>query len=287
MKKRIFCLLFIFITTYQLIAHEILCGGVEGSLKSDILIPNSNNYIPNSNTQTKIIRVNIHFITLESGASGYPGNFTEYDDGNGNTNYTGFNYASDLIDMANYQIWANHNTQMYLPPGNQTPTLDWKYYFTLNGVFFHENNSLYFFDRFPSYTDWIFGKDIGYAINLYLVHSDPNDRAGGVATMNGDRCVKICRAWELYNQQGSSNSLNSRAQCFLHETGHSLSLLHTMMGNNGNCCLTYDDYCSDTPTMGEIINVYGFDPCNNIWGCSGNCSNNLMDYSGQITLTPE
>lgn len=285
MKKSVLLIVMYLLISLNPYAQEIICGGIEGTLKSSILIPNSNDYIPNQNTPTQFIRVNVHFILLEQGTQGYPQNFTAVDDGNGNSNYTGFNYAYDLIERANYLIWSNHNTQMLLPPGNNTPTLDWKYYFTLNGVFFHENNTHHIFTRSGSQTDNLFGIDGGYAINLYLVQSDPNDNAGGVANMNGDRYVKICRAWEHYNNLGLNSSLHSSATIFLHETGHNLSLLHTMMEGQGDCSLTHDDFCSDTPTMGEIITNFGFDPCNNIWGCTSNCSNNMMDYSGSLAIT--
>ncbi len=70
-----------------------------------------------------------------------------------------------------------------------------------------------------------------------------------------------------------------------HEIGHNLSLYHTMLYNGGACNNNQEDYCSDTPTRGEIITNFGFDPCCG-WGGGVNCTNNQMDYTGDDAITP-
>lgn len=65
-----------------------------------------------------------------------------------------------------------------------------------------------------------------------------------------------------------------------------MSLLHTMRTNYGTCSDIVEDYCSDTPTRKEISDTYGFDACCG-WNGGENCSNNLMDYSGNEVITPE
>jgi hypothetical protein len=283
-------LLILLLCHYDCIA-QFICGGIVGSSHKSVNITNNyNNYVPTSDSETKYIRMNFHFIQLNNGSGGAPGNFTEYDDGNGNSNYSGFSFANDLINLANYYLFTNE--QMFLPPNNTTPVLETKFYLILNGVFFHQNNNYYYWD--DSNTNLInesLGIDLGRAINVFFVHSINNNTVSGHANMNGNRYIKMNKCWERYLSDLSLPlsqrfGLLAQAQTLIHEVGHNLSLFHTMM-NGSVCSPTHDDFCSDTPTMGEILTNFGFDPCNNIWGCSANCSNNIMDYSGKRAITPE
>ena len=60
--------------------------------------------------------------------------------------------------------------------------------------------------------------------------------------------------------------------------------MHT---DNGYCCNTYDDGFTDTPTRIEIINSGQPDPCPSFGDEDIYHSNNMMDYSGLLALTPE
>lgn len=113
--------------------------------------------------------------------------------------------------------------------------------------------------------------------------------AEGYANMTGDRYVKIKGAWERYLSDILVDSIKAglwvKAQALNHEIGHNLSLKHTIRTSDG-VCANVDDFCSDTPTLNEIINNYGHDPCCG-WEVTEYCSNNLMDYSGLDAITPE
>ena len=247
-------------------------------------IPNSSDYIPDENTPMKYIRVNIHYMLRNQNHPDYPGNFTKTSDGNGNSNYTGYDYAEQLIKTANFRL--DTNTQMNLPPNNSTNVIARKYRYVLNGVFFHENNYCYFFPSSPNGT---YGENKGECINVFFTHSNGSS-PDGHANMSRYRYVEIKGAWERYLSEivvdSIENGLWVKAQTLNHEIGHNLSLHHTVRADEGPCA-NIDDYCSDTPSRNEIINNYGFDPCCDAWDENVICSNNLMDYSGLDAITPE
>lgn len=247
---------------------------------------NSIAYIPNNNTTVKIIRVNIHYMLR---ATGTPLNFTETDDGNGNSNYTGYNFAEDLVNLANTRLNSNH--QLNIPPTNTIAILPRKYQYILNGVYFHRNDSYYIY---PSYPNDIYGQNKGEAINVYLELMN-NSTAGGHGNMDGIRYVELKGSWEAYvaNPYDFPTVLWIKAEQLNHEIGHNLSLLHSLRYDDGPCNPNQEDYCSDTPTGISIINAYGFDPCCG-WNQQGTlyngmllCSNNLMDYTGDDAISPE
>lgn len=123
----------IFITI--IITHSFAFGQYDCSIVGDLLkssgeISNSDDYIPDDNTSVKYLRVNIHFMLRSSDHANYPGNFSHSGDGNGNSEYTGYDYAKDLINTANYRL-AN-NSQMNMPPDNSTEVLTRKYKYVVN-----------------------------------------------------------------------------------------------------------------------------------------------------------
>ncbi len=101
-------------------------------------IANAAEYIPDENTPLVYVRGNIHFMLLEEGTQGYPGNFTETHDGLGNLGFTGYDFAKKLIEFANSQM--SQNVQMNLPPNNMTAKPKKKVCWILNGVYFHRDN---------------------------------------------------------------------------------------------------------------------------------------------------
>lgn len=257
----------------------------EEESKTSSNIPNSSDYIPDSNTPIKYIRVNIHYMLRSPNHPDYPGNFTKTNDGNSNSNYTGYDYAEQLIKTANYRL--STNSQMHLPPNNSTNVIARKYRYVLNGVFFHENNNYYFYPSIPNGT---YGENKGECINVFFNNSN-GTVGGGHANMDGYRWVEIKGAWEKYlgdigNGRGIETGLWVNAQTLNHEIGHNFSLKHTLLTGNG-ACANEDDYCSDTPSRNEIINNYSYDPCCDAWDENIICSNNLMDYSGLDAITPE
>lgn len=247
------------------------------SFKSSGDIPDAAQYIPDANTPIKYLRVNIHFILKEPGTEGYPGNFTNSDDGNGNSNYTGYDYAFDLIDKANYRL--SMNTQMKMPPGNSTDVLSRQYRYVINGIYFNEDNDYY---TFSSSVPTEYSVNASETINIFLNHSD-NGIGGGYANMTGNRYMVMKYSWEGYLLD-PEGQLWVRAGTINHEIGHNLSLFHTML-TNGGICYNNEDYCTDTPSRNTIITQFGFDPCCG-WGGGEQCTNNQMDYTGEDAITP-
>jgi len=260
--------------------YEFTCI-LSGIKKTGGPIPNASDFIPNETTTIKYIRMNIHFILLDDSDPDYPGNFTETDDGNGNNSYTGYDFAKDLIDKVNERL--SYNIQMNMPPGNSTGVIDRKYRFILDAVYFHENSTYYYF---PAYPNSVYSENGGEVINVYFNHNAPGQSGGhGHANTSGNRWVEMAGVWEKYINDGLASYLWVKAGGIIHESGHNLSLLHTMRTGGGVCYNNAEDYCDDTPTRGEIITNYGFDPCCG-WGGGDSCSNNAMDYDGDLAMTP-
>ncbi|MCX7987170.1 MAG: M43 family zinc metalloprotease [Bacteroidales bacterium] len=277
MRKTLACIVIILLMIQTLLQGQFVCNTITSSLKSSSYI-DVTNYIPNNNTPTKYIRVNIHYMLRSPSDPLYPGNFTQTSDGLGNS-YNGYQFAEDLINMANYRLSLNY--PMRLPPGNSTPVLTRKYYYLLNGVFFHEDNEYYFYPSDPSFK---YKENIGEAVNIYItIH--PNAPGGGYAVTSGIRYAVICGVWEKYHYYNKDTILWVTAHTLNHEIGHNLSLLHTVLTNDGKCYDFAEDYCSDTPTRKEIRDNFNIEACCG-WNCSTG-SNNMMDYSGEEAITPQ
>lgn len=270
---------------------QFTCVIDEGGLKRTGPIVDSDDYIPGINTPIKHIRINFHFMLFEDTHPDAPGNFTKMDDGRGNTNFTGYDWIDDLVQTTNQRLASN--TQMTYPLGNNTPVIERKYRLVLNGVFFHKDDYYYYYSHSPQAT---YNANPGEALNVYY-QSDPVGaiQSRGKANMAGDRYCRFANKWGKYNDyyidQGSFIGNWSNAGGLMHETGHNLSLYHTVMTNGGSCCYSYNygcnDYCEDTPTREYVISVDGIDPCQpSQWKNSLN-SNNIMEYAGYSAITPQ
>ena len=273
--------------TFDYMYGQFECFTIEEEPEETSTLKSAVDFIPNDSTPIKYLRVNIHFMLRSPGDSAYPGNFATDGDGNGNPDYTGYDYAEDLVDAANFRL--SRNQKMHLPPGNSTPVIARKYRYVLNGVFFHEDNNYYYF---PSYPNGVYGENVDQCINVFIEHA--NGASGrGHASMNGLRYVEMRRMWERYVKNITENvdiiqGIWEYANLLNHEIGHNLSLHHTVRHNSGPCLDNKEDYCDDTPTRGQIRTDYGFDPCCD-WNVSSSsyCSNNLMDYGKEDAITPE
>lgn len=189
MGNKIFILFTLFFLTSE-IYSQFDCSIINPRTTGNI--PDANNYIPGEDTPIKYIRINVHFMLKEQGTLGYPGNFTKVNDGNGNSDYTGYEYANDLINKANERLSANY--KMKMPPGNSTVVLPRKYQYILSGVFFHEDNYFY---TFSYNAPTLYSETAEDAINLFLNHTN-NGIGGGMANMSSNRYVVIKGAWEGY-----------------------------------------------------------------------------------------
>jgi flagellar hook-associated protein FlgK len=204
-------------------AQEYNCMIDEG--KNINNIPDAINYAPDEYTQIKYIKVNVHFMLMSDGT----GNFTETDDGiSSANNFTGFDYANQVINSANYQLSSNQHFN--LPPGNNTPILDRKYRYVLEGVYFHRNSDYYYYNEPENF--FVNG---GSEINLFF-HGCTNCVIGGNASMSGDRYVNINGSWLRYYQYKNGTISNDgiwvTGHTVNHEIGHNLSLSHTVRWNS-------------------------------------------------------
>ncbi|MFC2081438.1 M43 family zinc metalloprotease [Bacteroidota bacterium] len=286
--KKIGIITILFSFLMQNTYNQFTCDAIHESSKKKSSGPIIDylDYIPDGSTPIKYIRLNFHFMLLEDSHPDFPGNFTPYDDGRGDTDFTGYDFVDDLLYYANQRL--SGNIQMLYPLGNSTPVISRKYRFVLNGVFFHKSNTYYYYSHSPIST---YSKNIGESINVFF-QSDTTIDSGGYANMDGNRHAVFKGKWDVYNYWIDSIPCPwgnwGNAAGLMHEIGHNLSLQHTMMTSNGYCDDTEDDYCTDTPTRGYVKTHDGVDPCCQgcQWGNDTN-SNNIMEYSGYDAITPE
>ncbi|MBC7488558.1 MAG: T9SS type A sorting domain-containing protein [Cytophagaceae bacterium] len=216
-------------------------------------------------SQTVYVKVNFHFMLKSDGT----GNFTEYDDGMGNTNYNGYMYAQDLVNGANSNLINNQQTR--LPIGNTVPIPTMNLRYIIGGIYFHRDDAHYTYQQSGNIHN-TYGIDKTTEINAYfsyLYHPSGVVRAGcaaGVNPISTDRWIRLTSPWQSYfNGYGVWGFI----ALFNHEIGHLLGLDHTF--SNAETCA--DTYTSGTGTSG-------------IWSGPGS-DNNMMDYNeDQRAVTP-
>lgn len=299
MKKIIFYLLVFYCTTSKGQSNifsfsDVIIGSGSG-LKSAI---DYTPYIPNSSTPMKYIRINFHFMLK----TGHTSNFTETSDGvSSNSTYTGYYFAKTIVNTANYRLSINSKSN--LPPSNTTPILAPKYCFVLDGVYFHEDEANYYYNNTAAVSRYSVNQ--GSVINVFMEGKNLLDGSSAHANMGSPCFIEFNGAWETYKElllnPPYPNALNDfmwvKAGGICHEAGHNMGLFHTLMDGNGSCNLNAEDNCIDTPTGQQMITNFGAPQmCCLINGlnktcCGWNdfgpfCSNNMMDYSGDIAITP-
>lgn len=271
----------IMLNVYPQISCEII-GDTITLVRSE----ETNKYIPDAFTPIKTIKINFHFMLKSDSTL----NFRPYDDGLGDCSFTAYDYSNEIIRLMNLRLSVNEH--MHLPQNNNTEVLPRQYRVNLKGVYFHYDDNAYTFSSSsPGYLSETeinqYSINAGSEVNVFFVYEDdPNGNDGGNANMIGNRYIRKKQSWQKYVQYGN---VGFWADAFLlaHELGHNLGLLHTMLTNNGYCCNTCDDGFDDTPTRIEIINAGQPDPCPSFGDEGIYYSNNMMDYSGLMAITPE
>lgn len=263
----------------------------------------------------KVVRINYHFMLKSDGS----GNFTEQDDGNGNSNYTGYDYATEITAWMNGR--ASWNQALSLDPNNNIPAIDKNFRYVVDAIYFHRDDNSYYFQTINVGTQ---GADRDSVLNIFFTHSLDSSGGGYASSLSPSSKNKFTEnrhIWESYISaiqnstpmgwifHGDGSNLN-------HELCHLMGLSHTVKWNGSGACGTgcsnltgvndppgatnpintsCDDGCSDTPTAWEITQLNGCSqhPACGWWNNAvqlgkdmAYCSNNVMDYSGENALSP-
>ncbi|MFT4985965.1 MAG: hypothetical protein ACI8U0_001607 [Flavobacteriales bacterium] len=251
-------------------------------------------YISDEFTFSKTIKINIHFMHKSATE---PLNFTAIDDGNGGTVFTGDSVAALIVHYANHQ--ANDNEQMNLPPGNNTAILDQKIKYELQGVYYDVDETDYSYPECQLYClRNNHGINMDTELNIFYQWIEPviNEPlyipSFAYVTEYGGQGVAHMGKWQKYviatsvSEQAVLDQFWGAAGTILHETGHNFAMRHPMKTGGGSCSFNVDDFCSDTPTIQEILDLGYPDPCEcNDPGAI--CGNTFMDYGGGSAYTPE
>ncbi|MEM8909162.1 MAG: hypothetical protein AAGD05_15050, partial [Bacteroidota bacterium] len=146
--------------------------------------------------EIKLQRVNVHYMLTTDPNN--PENFTETDDGKGNSNYTGYDFANDIIRDANDGWSKNYAMTLYDPPFPALPpeVKQKGIRLLLYSVYFHRNDAIYYSFKHSNgacdgQLDLVnnFGEDIGSAINMFIME----DRYLTLAFLQLDN-LEACRS---------------------------------------------------------------------------------------------
>ena len=218
------------------------------------------------------IRVAYHFIQEDNGT----GNFTKTDDGQGNSNYNGYQRADDIIKYANEKLADNHDPWLKAPGEdypNPTPTITIRY--VLTGVYFHKNSTHINAHHFNYDLHDLYGVDKANTINIYD-RFFPDPKVNGGATLRKPRANVT--TYNKYLADLAINDpnlgLNQAAWVVNHENGHVLNLYHSWVPN---------DHCPDTVPNPGCWNYVENDSICGDWAV---ISNNVMGITSYNRTVP-
>ncbi len=254
---------------------------VNGTL--DPLPKGTNDFTPSGNI--KNIRLIFHFILKDDGT----GNFNETNDGltpENDFDLSGYEYTEYIVRLMNNHL--SNTCEMNLEPFGDIDVYDPEYRFKSVGTFFWRNSEN-FMATFSSTLHNIYSKNTNDCMNIFLVNKEnsADSTVGGSAPLGGSHVWSAKHYFQYKKALDSSNMwYNDFTQKLLnHELGHTFNLSHTMLTGGGTCSMTVNDYCDDTPTIVDMLNIGEPDPC--CWN-QPHCSNNLMDYNADnCALTPD
>jgi len=235
------------------------------------------NFTPTGNN--KIIRLIFHFMLKDDGT----GNFNEINDGlTPANNLNGYDYAEYIVELLNNHM--SNPCEMSIHPFGSIPVYDAEYRFELVGTFFWRSTANYTSGLSTLYN--AYAKNTNDCINIFFVHDENSN--GGYVRYLGDNAVWSGTHYQNYKTAIQNNNMwyNDFTQKLLnHELGHCFNLHHTLMTGGGICVNNYNDYCDDTPTIQDMLDIGEPNPC--CWNDTY-CSNNLMDYNAsKCALTPD
>lgn len=241
------------------------------------------NFAPDTNymdhSPMKYLRINIHWMNSADGTQ----NLSEEE---------ALEYTTGLLHAVNYAL--ENNKPMWLPHGNDTPTLPINFRYKLtgrpgdpddDGIYFHYDDSLYYYihqghresNLYKREVFEKYGVQLDTVLNVFLMPHHPDSVASptysagdvGVALRNA---VKVAGQWKEAYAADKRSYWRFRG-VFNHEVGHILSLSHTW---------AYQDGCDDTPRHPQNCWSRSQEP-----RCDTMTSNNVMDYNNQqLAWTP-
>jgi hypothetical protein len=228
-------------------------------------------------TTFRKLRINVHYLLKNDGT----GNFNETGDGgtSTNSNYTGYSYATALIDLANKLLNDNENRPV-MPSELQTASQKTMFSYQLNGVFFDKNSSQYSNSSYYTILSTMassYNQNTDACMNIYMIECNSSICApsehGGYTYGFGSSSFLMHGAIA----KAKKNDLNVMATNLNHEMGHCLNLDHVICSR-----IADDDNIGDTP-IAETVTLLGLNT--SVCGWGGGTLNNVMASSSSLCTT--
>lgn len=229
------------------------------------------NYAPDQFTEERIVKVNVHIMTNPEETA----NFTLEE---------GKAFVQHVLNNANDRL--GKNKKMNLPVGNNTPVLDPKFRYKVQGIepgddgyYYHKDKEHYYFmNKGKGKNNYKKAVVKKYAIsddtilNIFVI-SHPQDSLKSKTykpTGTGIALGTSLKISGFYTHR--KNKPYNFGTLMNHEIGHVLGLAHAW---------TRYDGCEDTPVHPNCWDKNSGPPCD------GTHSNNVMDYNNtQMAYTP-